>query len=166
MELLRRISDSGHEIGLHFDEQAYSYADGDLGRLAEDVRREAGVLEDIIVRPVRTVSMHRPSKRFLNSDIAIEGILNTYSKRFFSGFRYVSDSRMHWREDPFAAASAPDAAGLHILTHPVWYRETESSLGSILSEFITRACCERRETLADNITDLDSLMAESEANSE
>ena len=54
---LREISSCGHEIGLHFDETQY-----ENGEILNQVEREANILSDLTDMPVKTVSMHRPSK--------------------------------------------------------------------------------------------------------
>lgn len=123
------ILSNGHEIGLHFDETQYrvDYIGGDTNlQLAELISEEACVMEMIIGNgyKVRTVSMHIPSKSTLESDLKIEGMVNSYSQEFFHNWKYLSDSEMRWREDIFSVIKRGEYDKLHILTHPFWYSET------------------------------------------
>ena len=96
-DILREISTLGHKIGLHFDEKRYPIEN------QEDLRRfvdyESGILSDALNIDIDVVSMHRPSKWILENDVHLEGLINSYSKMFLHEFKYLSDSRMRWRED-------------------------------------------------------------------
>ena len=61
--------------------------------------------------------MHRPSRWVLEADLKIPGMVNSYGKEFFQDFKYVSDSRMRWREDVMKYAIEKAYPRLHILTH-------------------------------------------------
>ena len=153
VERLRRMASLGHEVGLHFDETQYGENDDMLAA----IKREAAALESILEVPVRCVSMHRPSKSSIDADWKIPGIINSYSNMFFEGFEYVSDSRRHWRK-PVMEVIRKDRPRLHILTHPFWYRETETSLEDSLERFTAKAPCERVISLDRNFTDLDTVL--------
>lgn len=120
---------NGHEIGLHFDETQYEEllqeAPDCKLRLSELICEEAQIMEQIIGNgyKIRTVSMHIPSKFTLDSDLKINGIINSYSKEFFHEWKYLSDSEMRWREDIFSIIKSREYNKLHILTHPFWYSE-------------------------------------------
>jgi len=80
--LLTEILACGHDIGLHFDEIRYQGAN--LPGLCSAMVREAGLLAAAISADVKAVSMHRPSQEMLSSDIFLPGLVNSYSRRFFS----------------------------------------------------------------------------------
>ena len=80
--LLTEILACGHDIGLHFDEIRYQGAN--LPGLCSAMVREAGLLAAAISADVKAVSMHRPSQEMLSSDISLPGLVNSYSRRFFS----------------------------------------------------------------------------------
>ncbi len=159
-ENLKRIVRAGHEIGLHFDEKRYmDEEDFDSGRLLECVIHESALLSDMIGKRVRCVSMHRPSKRFLEENIHFEGIVNSYSKKFFKEFKYMSDSRMRWREDAERIIAEGKEQKLHILTHPIWYAHSEKNLRDVLQAYIYAAIPERYALVKDNFTNLQEVIS-------
>ena len=129
---------------------------GDLTRL---ILSEVAILEKI-VGEINAISMHRPSKETLESNISIPGVANSYSKKFFSEFKYISDSRMVWREDPIEVITSGKYDRIQILTHPFWYFETERSMKKIIGDFI--ACqgaylSDRYNTFNNNFTGLSNV---------
>lgn len=158
VSMLRKISSMGHEIGLHFDEAAYSGLDFESCSLA--VKNEVRILENILEIPIRVVSMHRPSQFFLESNYKFKGLINAYDRVFFKDYKYISDSRRKWREDPVAAIESGKYCNFHFLIHPIWYDSHEVSTQDILGKFISYASEERQHSLADNIRDLNSLLKE------
>lgn len=102
--------------------------------------------------------MHRPSRWILESGIEFENIINSYSKTFFSDFKYLSDSRMHWREDVMDIICEKKFDKLHILTHPFWYSDAAENMKYKVSSFINNANQERYEEMKDNIRDLDEIL--------
>lgn len=163
---LRRILELGHEIGLHFDEMAYAGAGG-IGSYAsssteELILREAGILADICGCPITTVSMHRPAKETLEADLKIPGMVNSYGQTFFHDFKYLSDSRRHWREPVEEIIRGGEYDRLHILTHAFWYHEQEQDITESVGAFIRSANAERYERMMENITDLPSILPKEE----
>lgn len=157
---LRGIRSLGHEIGLHFDEAAYP--SGAPEETAARILRERDMLADILETPVTTVSMHRPSKATLDADLKISGMVNSYAQTFFHAFKYLSDSRRHWREPVEDIIRSGQYDRLHILTHAFWYHRQEQDITRSLSDFVNSANRERYEQLKDNLTDLASVLGESE----
>ena len=156
---LKQILVLGHEIGLHFDEKKYMNEETfDRDILIEAVYKESKLLSDILEVPIRCVSMHRPSKRFLEEDFTFNGLVNSYSKEFFHTFKYLSDSRHHWREDVTEIVNSGKEPALHILTHPFWYHEEPVSMHDSLYEFTKNAVAERYRSLTDNIRDLEQVL--------
>lgn len=161
--VLRRLRELGHEIGLHFDEMAYSRESG-IGPCADSsmeelIVREAGILADICGCPITTVSMHRPSKVTLEADLQIPGVVNSYGKTFFHDFKYLSDSRHRWREPMEDIIRDGKYDRLHILTHAFWYHEQDEDITESVGGFIRSANNERYAQMMENITDLPSILA-------
>lgn len=104
-----------------------------------------------------SVSMHRPTQKTLDANYTIRDgkVINSYGTEFFKNFKYVSDSRRNWREDIFEIIRTNAFKKLHILTHPIWYGDEDSSMKQVLLSFIERAKQDWYETLCDNIRDLD-----------
>jgi hypothetical protein len=154
--MLKDIITMGHEIGLHFDETCYPPPPPPS--LEERIINEISLLEQIIEYPVRTVSMHRPSRETIDANIVIPGVVNRYSQVFFNEFKYLSDSRHNWREDVESIVSSKQSKKLHILTHPFWYTEKKESCRDKLLSFITDANRKRYDDMRDNFRDIDEFV--------
>lgn len=154
---LRQIRSYGHEIGLHFDEK--KYVDDEAFKW---IKQEVSLLSEILGEPVTTVSMHRPSLQMLESKIDFFGdknqIVNSYGPKFFEEFKYLSDSRMYWREDVESIVDTGGEGALHILTHPFWYFQKERDIKTILTDFVEIAKNERYIALEDNLRELEKII--------
>lgn len=158
LEGLQKIQNLGHEIGLHFDEMAYIELDNIVGA----IKKEAGILSDIIGAEITTVSMHRPSQKTLEANYEIPGMINSYSKTFFNDFKYLSDSRRRWREPVLDIIMSGQYDRLHILTHAIWYNEVEEDIHDTIKDFVTSANQERYYQEKENIKDIESILDISE----
>ena len=152
------IIDMGHEIGLHFDETCYD-SDSDI---VQNILFERSALESVIKMPVRTLSMHRPSRKVLDMNLEIDGMVNSYSNTFFRDIKYLSDSRRRWREPVESVISGEEYDHLQILTHAFWYNEINMDIHESVREFVNGGNESRYNTLKDNITDLNQIMEASE----
>lgn len=160
------LRNNGHEIGLHFDEVRYlsDCSEWSQDYLVEKIQKEAELLGKIIDGQIKTISMHRPSQKTLEANISIPGMVNSYSKEFFQNFKYVSDSRMRWRENINEIVESKEIKLIHILTHPFWYNSKEKEMSEVIDNFIERAKKDRLCILDKNITDLRSIMIKSGMN--
>ncbi len=152
--IVKEIQDMGHTIGLHFDETAYPNLAGNTAKVGQEIKKELDILSEIIETDVTVFSYHRPTQIILDSDMEIERAINSYGNIFFRQFKYLSDSRMHWREPVLDIIRRREYTRLHILTHPFWYHNEEKSMKEILHEFINMAGTERYDNLNDNFTNL------------
>lgn len=160
-KLLRELSACGHSIGLHFDEVRYPEIKSPEDA-QELILQEANLLSQAAGVPITSVSMHRPSKMMLEADLKIPGMVNSYGKTFFKDFKYLSDSRRRWREPVEEIVSAETFDRLHILTHAIWYQDSETDIHDTLAAFIRQGNAVRYEAEKENITDLDSILYRSE----
>lgn len=156
--ILRELRDMGHTIGLHFDEMAYPEDAGKIEQTVQNIKEELNILSEMIKDEVTIFSYHRPTKAILNAEIIVESVVNSYSNTFFRKFKYLSDSRMHWREPVADIIRKGIYSRLHILTHSFWYHDEERDIRSILEVFMKRAYEERYSDMKDNFTDLDGIM--------
>ena len=156
--------DYGHEVGLHFDEMNYPELAGNGEAVCEKILQESGQLEKVTGKPVKLVSMHRPSRKILESNLMIPGMINSYGNVYFHDFKYLSDSRRHWREPVEEIIASGKYEKLHILTHPFWYRENEVNIHDALKEFVNSANEQRYHIMLQNITDLETIMRKEEIN--
>lgn len=160
LKILKEIRQLGGKIGLHFDEKKYNL------KSKEDyikyVNYELDILSRVLEEKIDVVSMHRPSKDFLEMDLEIPNIINSYQKKFFNDFKYVSDSRMNWRENIEEIIDSEKYSQLHILTHPFWYSEKMESMEEKLEQFLKLATKERYESLEENIRDFEKIIKKEE----
>ena len=156
--IVKEISDLGHEIGLHFDEVKYDVRSSTS--LEQHVEFERKILGGATGLSIKTVSMHRPSKWILENDVHFDNCINSYSAEFFNKYKYVSDSRMNWRENVFDIIRSGKYNKLHILTHPFWYSAEKVNMKSKLQEFIDFSKHQRVQSMSENFTDLKSVLGE------
>lgn len=116
--VLRRLSDSGFEIGLHYNYEP---------EIAQDKDR----LEQVVGRPVLGVAQHMPRRRGRDfgtggespapDGAQVPGLrYDAYDPVFLSNLRYVSDSNRRWRQDcPHLLLESEPR--LYLLTHPLWW---------------------------------------------
>lgn len=153
--IIKSIREMGHEIGLHFDEARYSISNEK--EFIHYVEKEASILSEGLNISVNVVSMHRPSRWVLDNNLKFNNLINSYSKEFFSNFKYLSDSRMNWREDVYQVIQSNTYDRLHILTHPIWYGGKQSNIKDILLDFINKQRYIYYENIRDNIRNLDEI---------
>lgn len=159
-EKLQKILSLGHGIGLHFDEKRYDvYTVDDVKQY---VQKEITLLSELLNREVNVVSMHRPSKLILNNDIQFDNIINSYSSKFFNEIKYISDSRMYWREDPIQTINSDSYYQLHVLTHPFWFFTEGKTMKEKLETFIRHAMENRYDNINDNFRQLEEVLPKSD----
>lgn len=153
---IKRILECGHEIGLHFDETKYKECG--LEELRTAIFEEIRMLEAMTGVRIKAVSMHRPSKLILESDLKLGMITNTYGKEMFKEIKYLSDARMNWREDVCKIIREEEFDKIQLLTHAFWYENEETVIEERLKRFVMQAKDERYEELKDNLRDLESVL--------
>lgn len=158
--IIKEILNYGHKIGLHFDEKKYAIKSKE--ELENYIEFEKNILEVVFDIVVDAVSMHRPSKWILENDIQFKNVINSYSKEFLHQFKYLSDSRMYWREDVLKIIESRQYEKLHILTHPIWYAEHRGDIKERVSDFVKGANKDRYYQMKDNIKDIDEIVREGE----
>ncbi len=158
---IQGIIKAGHKIGLHFDETRY-IGEVEKSFFISKIEWEAGILSEVVGKKVQAVSMHRPSERMLKWDLEIPDMFNTYSKGFFTNYKYFSDSRRRWREPIIEALEEKKYKNIQVLIHPFWYRGIESDIYNTVSSFVNSANMERYDYLDVNITNLNEIMARGE----
>lgn len=152
--IIAEIQNMGHTIGLHFDEMAYPKDAGIADKIEQDIRKELCILSELVEKDIIVFSYHRPTKRILDANIKLQGIVNSYGTLFFKEFKYLSDSRMNWREPVLDIIQSNQYSQMQILTHPFWYHEKEKHMREVISEFLNRAGMERYSELKENFTNL------------
>lgn len=143
------LCELGHDVGLHFDASRY---DQDIDVLEQAAANECEVLAKITGREVSTISFHRPAQTLLGLERPLAGRLHAYQPKFFSDIAYVADSRGFFRYGhPFDHEAFEQKKAMQLLTHPIWWPETEEQdkmalLDRLLAE---RAALLRSEAIAN-----------------
>lgn len=122
-EILRKIIELGHDIGLHFDAGFYDSITED--NLGEKILAEANLLKELLSVDVKVFSFHNPTVQGLSWNKPIYGgLLNCYSSFFHTEVTYCSDSNGYWRHNrllDFLETCQSDK--IQILTHAEWWQE-------------------------------------------
>lgn len=137
----------GHCLGLHFDCAAYPGAS--LQELNLACSKEAALLEKWFGVNVSTVSIHRPPAFVIGGDQALTTPrLHTYMPIFTQDICYRADSRGLWRYgEPLDSPAFAQGKPLHLLIHPIWWREVGTAPVQTLYDFIER----RRQNLEASV---------------
>lgn len=150
--IVSEILGMGHRLGLHFDCAAYPGAT--VGELNRACAKEAGLLEEWFGTDVPIVSIHRPSPSIVGSNNELTAPrLHTYMPLFSGPIHYRADSRGLWRYgEPLDSPAFLAGQPLHLLVHPIWWRENETTPAQALDDFIDRRRQEIELSVAANST--------------
>ena len=144
---IKSIMDMGHEIGLHFD--ISKYQGSGPAALEPSILKELELLTYFVDKP-ESISWHIPDRQYINKRIPFLndiGINNAYDPFFFSGYKYISDSNMNWREDPEEHIDTERFQKIQLLTHPIWYNDKATPKSEILEMAYRKKEAEVREYL-------------------
>jgi len=123
-EIISKISDMGHEIGLHYDTTMMS---NNKEKILSQLKNETDLLSNITGTKIKSVAQHNTSvtdniAEFIPKSLFIDPM----SKEFLKNMLYLSDSVQNWRRgcmcnyiDKFTR--------IQILTHPLWWNEIPMS---------------------------------------
>lgn len=134
-KMINEISVLGFEVALHFDPTIYETSD--ISILTKCAGDEAKLLEDIVGKPVLSVSLHNPSVTGHYPRIA--GYLNAYEPRFFSPEIYLSDSRMLFHSEPVEFFSNMSGSLGQLLLHPMHYSANGSRYPTQMINYLARS---------------------------
>lgn len=167
-KVISYLQSLGHKIGLHFDEANYDITEETWcpKKINELIKQELTVLNSVMEKETcMSISMHRPSKQTLESNLYIEGIANAYSKEYFRNFKYLSDSRMNWREDPIQVIQSKKHNRIQLLTHPFWYFDEPKDMKNIIYDFLygKENAEYRYKTFSENFSRLGDVLTIEEA---
>lgn len=155
--MLKDMLKRGFSIGLHYDTTAYE------GDMAASIQKEKSILENILDAPVDLLSFHRPAPEVLENNLTFNGMINAYSNVFFKEFKYCSDSRFFWRDNPIDTIKSNKYNKLQILTHAFAWHSTDFPAGYTYRRLIDKASWERYTYLAKNIRNPEEFITEKEA---
>lgn len=121
--LVHQIIELGHDVGLHFDGEAYGTNVWTREELERALEKERVLLQTIIERPIEAVAYHNPDQSNLLdfAEETIGGLINAYCSRLRSDYAYASDSNGYWRFKSIPEVIAEGHERLCLLTHPEWW---------------------------------------------
>lgn len=132
-----KIKELGHDIGIHFDETSYDILN--ITDLENAVHKEKEIFNNYLDLDVSTISFHVPSSLILQNSIEIEGLINTYSDKFFRNYKYLSDSRMNWREGCICSKlNSCEHKKYQVVLHPVWWTNKGINSSRIKERFFIK----------------------------
>lgn len=115
-KLVHTLLEMGHEIGLHYDLEAYAENVTDATKtLTSEIR----ILEDLCGRRVNTITAHCPYRGGIDWFLESDQWINPRDPRLQENLLYVSDSCRAWRDESLLEClSADPPLRLLLLTHP------------------------------------------------
>lgn len=113
-DILYRIIEMGHEVGLHFDSSIYPE-----DKLEEAFTEERHILEVIIGQKVYSMSLHNPSET--GKYPYFENVVNAYNWNIFSPKNYFSDSGFGFRATAKQVLEEARQNVVQLLLHPMLY---------------------------------------------
>jgi hypothetical protein len=125
-EVIRRLGEMGHEIGLHYDGTLYPDSDTSPEPNQVLLDRHVQILQEISGCPVVSIARHDPSLAtrpdpFRNS----RKYHNAYDPAVFTNTVYISDSCGAWRADGLRACwREPRPLRIYLLVHPEQWGDT------------------------------------------
>ena len=120
-DLIMKILNFGHNIGLHFDAGYYDVKhENELNDL---IAFEGMMLENFFDTKIDVFSFHNPTAYLLTCEQSeYGGMINCYSRTFKDEISYCSDSNGYWRHQRiYDFLLSSDKNNIQVLTHPGWW---------------------------------------------
>ncbi|MCW3985312.1 MAG: hypothetical protein NWE91_02745 [Candidatus Bathyarchaeota archaeon] len=136
-DILQKIMDMKHEIGLHIDPSLHKETGSIESRLDSACKK----LENAIGQ-VSSFSFHKPPNNDLERckhDLLISNRVNAYAEALTgrSWERYLADSSGCWKHgEPLAWLKEPNMPLRQLLIHPIWWGEEYMSREKRLRAFV------------------------------
>lgn len=94
--ILRRLVEMGHKIGLHYDLETYPK---NLKKARAHLDWEISVLSRVVGEPIHTIDMHQPHQGQPDPFRKLDEYINPHDPRYQHNLLYVSDSCRAWRDE-------------------------------------------------------------------
>jgi hypothetical protein len=133
----------GHEVGLLFDLAHETRRCTSYLRLVEsEVHTACERIEQIICRPIRSVSFQRATPLLSGGPLLINGRINADASELRAW--YISDSGGDWHDsDPLSQLTRPPGMVLQMILHPIWWGDEHTLAPQRLQEFFEVATREK-----------------------
>lgn len=130
-EMIADMRSRGHKIGLHY----HRCGKTDHDEIVSDIELQLKVMSDMYGFEVDRFAMHRPAKETGYNDMPIDGVVNAYSKEFFTlvdsvdenavlGVKYIADSQHRWNYGYPDAETIVANPKIQLLLHPDFWSES------------------------------------------
>jgi len=116
---IRRITDAGHDVCLHFFGEVHANLNPD--ELRHEIISQATRLSQLTQQNVPAFSFHQPTTEMIELDLEIPGLMNTYHTKTMQSLTYVSDTNMDWRPASPQLVMAGGITRIQLLIHPIWW---------------------------------------------
>ena len=133
MEIIRKIRELGHEVGLHYDSRYDNF---------DDI-----VVSCMLNHQIDTLTQHNPS-------MTSEPIIPITNPKHFP-IKYISDSGRNWRQGCMCQHIGKEDK-LHILTHPIWV----VGQGNSRQEIIHNMILDQKRTLDSAHNNIKSMLSD------
>lgn len=132
---LLELLQMGHEVGLHFDLTSAEQQSKSFLRIIEiRVHTACERLEQIICRPIRSISFQRPIPLLFGGSLKIDGRVNADAQELRHWC--IADTGGSWQEgEPMARITHPQGNILQIILHPIWWGDSHIPAPQRLQEF-------------------------------
>ena len=130
-QTITKISDLGHEIGLHYDVSVY-----DLYPIKtnETLENEIMLLQGLLNKQVKSISMHNPSITAKDDPFkSLPNYINAYDYNLFD--LYVSESCRVWHINDLKKLLSYKYDKIQLVIHPLLWREKIVDRKDALDEF-------------------------------
>ena len=138
IDLIRKIKDLGHHIGLHQNPPIMEFE-----VLGNYIMTDIQILEHFYGFEIDRFAFHRPKKEYLKSYITLDNKINCYDKKFFQYFDdkpdkidvlYLADSNHEWKYGYPLDFDFTKINKLQLLTHPFsWSTDGGDNYSNFLS---------------------------------
>ena len=144
-DLVKKIESLGHKISLHYDIEIYTNPQKEL-------IAEIKIFEDFFNTKIDIISIHRPSKDFLKNPNNYFNVTNTYEDKYFKQISYFADSGGRFRfGNPLESPDYKLNHNIQLLTHPIWWTSSLSSVDDILNQLIKSRKSDLKLLLGKNV---------------
>ena len=123
-DILYKIKDLGHHIGLHYDSHYYNVNDEET--LERTLKVDKTYFEQVFNLELDTFSFHETTPFILGCQKdSYGGMLNVYSQKIKGNYQYCADSTGFWRYEVLDEVLRDDKVRhLQVLTHDAMWSET------------------------------------------
>lgn len=122
--ILKKIKDLGHHIGLHFDSHYYGIKNSEM--LDKYIAIDRKYFEEVFGFELDTYSFHNTTPFTLSCfKYQYGGLINVYAKFFKEHYQYCADSTGYWRYEILDEVLRDEnVRHLQVLTHDAMWSET------------------------------------------